>query len=90
MQIVEIIFKNPRNVLHKIPSLESLGNLPNVVIFQKSAKIVWGGFPLTRAQAACLVRPFVYIFFCDTVASTYLLTLAFTNLYLCLVVVGST
>jgi hypothetical protein len=38
-----------------------LKNLLSVAIIQKSAKTILGWFSLTRAQAACLVRPFVYI-----------------------------
>jgi hypothetical protein len=45
MQIVEIVSKIPEAFFTKSLSLESLGNLPNVVVLQKSAKTVWGGFP---------------------------------------------
>jgi hypothetical protein len=55
-------FENPRNAFAKHRYILQLKNPLNVAVVQKSAKQFWGGFPLTRAQAACLVRPFVYIF----------------------------
>jgi hypothetical protein len=59
--------KSPKRFLQ---NLESLENLPKAAIYPKIRQNSLGRFPLTRAQAACLVRPFVYIFFCDTVAGT--------------------
>jgi len=55
-------FENPRNAFAKHRYILQLKNPLNVAVVQKSAKTVLGRFPLTRAQAACLVRPFVYIF----------------------------
>ncbi len=46
-QFIEAFSKKkiPEALLQKSLSLEWLKNLPNVVLVQKSAKTIWGGFP---------------------------------------------
>ncbi len=55
------LLRKLKRFLQNIAIFWQLKNLLNVAIVQKSAKTILGRFPLTRAQAACLVRPFVYI-----------------------------
>jgi hypothetical protein len=61
-KLLKLFRKIPETLLAKHRYILQLKNPLNVAIVQKSAKTVLGRFPLTRAQAACLVRPFVYIF----------------------------